>query len=124
MVDPNQIAAVESNGITAPNIFRVQVSDSDVLDDDVCRAAAEAETFAFDATSRALSQDGLVGCHIDRRTGCFVPGALNRWRLAAVVLNDLLASTSGAPARAGCAGFRSFKVCEVKDLVQDDNARS
>lgn len=48
VVDPDQIGAVERYCITAPNEFRIEVGNSNVLDNDIRRSATEAETFAFD----------------------------------------------------------------------------
>lgn len=50
MVDPHEIASFQSNSIAAPNVLRVELSDVDVLQNDVL-SAHDAETFAFDDTS-------------------------------------------------------------------------
>ena len=60
MIDPNQIRAVERDRITAPNKLRVEVSDGDVLDNDIGRSTTEAETFAFDRACTANADNSLV----------------------------------------------------------------
>ena len=90
MVNPDLIRAVKRNGITTPNKLRVEVSDGDVLDDDILRSATEAETFAFDRTRAADADDSLIRSDIDRGSGSLVPSSLDRWRGPAAGLDDLL----------------------------------
>lgn len=65
VVDPDHVGAVQSDTITAPDVLGVDVGDVDVLDDDVLDAADEAQTLALDDTSRALSDQTLVGLDSD-----------------------------------------------------------
>lgn len=60
MVDPDKVAVVEGDGVSAPDVLRVQVGDGDVLDDDVLGAADDAQALALDDTGVALAEDGLV----------------------------------------------------------------
>jgi hypothetical protein len=74
VVNPNEVAAVEGNSITTPDILRVQVGDVDVLNNDVLHAAGDTETLANNDTSAALPVDGLVGANLDGvETGLVVP---------------------------------------------------
>lgn len=60
VVDPDQVGAVDGDTVTAPHVLRVQVLDSNVLDDNVADAANHAKTFSSDDTLVALANDGLV----------------------------------------------------------------
>ena len=50
MVDPDEITSFQSNGIAAPDVLRVQLSDVDILQNDVL-SAHNTETLALDDTS-------------------------------------------------------------------------
>jgi len=65
VVDPHHISTVKSDGITAPNVVRVELGDLDVLDDDVVGAGNNTETLALDHTAAALADDGLLGSNSD-----------------------------------------------------------
>ena len=83
MVDPNHIRIVEGDCITAPDILRVQVRDSDVsvivlaifciikgqktvlLDDDIACAADNPKTLAFDHTTGSFTHEAFVGFDSD-----------------------------------------------------------
>lgn len=50
VVDPDEVGAVQSDGITTPDVLRVQVGDPNVLDDDVRSTALDVKTLALDDT--------------------------------------------------------------------------
>lgn len=71
MVDPYQVRAGEGDGITAPDVLRVELGDMDVLHDDVLDAG-KAEAFSADYALGAFADDGFVGLDIDGRDSSFV----------------------------------------------------
>jgi hypothetical protein len=74
MVDPDEVAAIEGNSITTPDVLGIQVGDVYVLDDDVLHPAGNTETLADNDTRTALSVDGLVGANLDRvETSLIIP---------------------------------------------------
>ena len=48
-VNPNLVASVQSNSIATPYVLRVQLSDVDILHNDVL-STHDTKTFAFDDT--------------------------------------------------------------------------
>jgi hypothetical protein len=96
MINANQVKPIERDGIAAAELFWVQVSDGNVLNDDVLGSSTEAETFALDTTRASNCHDSLVRSNIDGRASCLVPSSSDCWRSTAVVLDDLLTSTSGS----------------------------
>jgi len=50
MVDPDEIASFQSNSIATPNVLRVELSDVDILQNDVL-STDNAEAFALNDTS-------------------------------------------------------------------------
>jgi hypothetical protein len=55
VVDPDEVCAVDGDGVAAPDVFRVDVGETHVLDDDVFGVADDAHTLAFDYALGALS---------------------------------------------------------------------
>ena len=50
MVDPHEVASFQSNSIAAPNVLRVQLSDVDILQNDVL-STNNSKALALDDTS-------------------------------------------------------------------------
>lgn len=91
VVEPDQVSFVDGDGITTPDVLRVDVCDSDVpmvsrlacipmklsrlgptqelnvLDDDVLDTVDDAQTTALNNTSAALTNQGLVGANGDTK---------------------------------------------------------
>lgn len=89
VVEPDQVSLVDGDGITTPDVLRVDVCDSDVpmvsrlacvptklsrlrprqglniLDDDVLDTVDDAQTTALNSTLGALTNQGLVGANVD-----------------------------------------------------------
>lgn len=126
MVDPDIRRAIESDGVAAPDILRVQVSDFEVLEDDIVDTACNAESFATDHTVLANALDSLIARHHKRVLGCFVVSDLGSrcsflLSLAPVVLVDCQL-TSGAGSVWCTSDFsrRAFGASEVECLGDDD----
>ena len=86
VVDPDEVCAVESNGISTPNVVRVNRCDLDVLDDDVACAADNAQALALDDTGATYSDDGLLGIDCNSQYTGVVVGDRSRWRIGLIVL--------------------------------------
>lgn len=95
MVDPDHIGTSNGDSITAPHVLRVDLSEVDVLDDNVLNAIGHVDTLALDDTGGALADQGLVGLDLDRVPGSLVvcDGA-DGWRAGLVVLAPLEVETS------------------------------
>ena len=85
MIDPDQICAVKGNGITAPYVLGINISNSNIpnlsgtlhltqrsakvngnsLNDDVTGTAHNPQTLSFDNTACSNSNDCLVGGDYD-----------------------------------------------------------
>ena len=65
MVNPDEVSSGERESISTPDILVVQVTDLNVLDNDVL--AGEGQTLALYDTLGSNTQDGLVGTNLDGR---------------------------------------------------------
>lgn len=73
VVDPDHVSVIQGDGITTPDVVRVEVGDVDVLDDDVLCARDNSQTLALDNTSAAAADQRLVGLDSDaQKTGIVV----------------------------------------------------
>lgn len=63
VVDPYEVRAVNSDGITTPDVLRVELRDVDVLDDDVLGAVGNSETLSAKDTLGANADNALVGAY-------------------------------------------------------------
>ena len=101
MVNPDQIRAGEGEGISTPDVLVVQVTDLDVLNDDVL--ACKGESLSLDNAFVSNTQNGLVGTNFDGGFRSLVVGdsLLHLTRIASVQQNAL-ALCSSSP---GCACF-------------------
>lgn len=123
MVNPDQIRAIERDRVATPDELRVEVGDSNVLDDDVASSGAETKSLSLDTSTASNTEKSLVRSNIDRRRRSFVPSRLKGRGVAAIVADDLLASLTRSPVRTHRAGFRSLGVGKVEDVLEDDDAR-
>ena len=73
MVDPDQVRAGKGNGITAPDVLRVEFGDVNVLHDDVFDAG-EAEAFSTNYALGAFADDGFVGLDVNGFDGGVIVG--------------------------------------------------
>lgn len=109
VIDPDLISSSQSDGITTPNILRVQLSDVDVLDDDVAHSGGEIETGAFNDTRGPRANQGLVRGDDDRVQASLVISDRGGWRTGLVVaapvvlVDSRLAAGVGAPRSASGA---------------------
>ena len=79
MIDPDVVRVGKRDGITSPDIFRIEVSNLDVLDDDVGNTSHSQTLSVEDRVGTSADQclvrsyiDSLVGGKIDgRRVGWF-----------------------------------------------------
>ena len=109
MVDPDVVGIVKSNGITTPDELRVQLSDVNVLDDNVL-GTDNAETLSTDNTLATNTNQRLVGADLDtQNTGLVVLdvdlGGVGLVVVAPAVLVDgELALRAGSPGSATSLG--------------------
>jgi hypothetical protein len=121
---------VNSDGVAAPDVFRVDVGEAHVLDDDVLCVADDADALALDHALGALADQALVGANGHAEHAGFVVGDtadLGRvWLVVAapvVFVDGLLAVGGGAPGSAAGFGDLAFGAGEVKGLGEYDDAR-
>lgn len=130
VVDPDKVSLVQGDGITTPDILRVDVSDSDVLDDDVLGAADDTDTTALNDTGTALANKRLVGVDGDTENTGLVVGDAGHFRgvglvvVAPVILvYGELATGASTPRSTTRSGFSALSVGKVEGLGKDDNTR-
>ena len=101
MIDPDEISSGKGESISTPDVLVVQVTDLDVLDNDVL--ASKGESLSLDNALVSNTQNGLVGTNLDGGFRSFVVGdsLLHLSRIASVQQNAL-ALCSSSP---GCACF-------------------
>lgn len=112
MIDPNQVAVVQGDGISSPDIFGIKIRNLDVLDDNIFCPTDDAQTSALDHAGASGADQTLIardsdaersgGVVLDCHRGCIglVVGA------PVVLVDGLLTGGPGAPRRAagGCHG--------------------
>ena len=59
VINPYEVASFQSNRIATPHVLRIQLSNVDVLQDDIL-STHDAETFTLDDARRSRSDQGLV----------------------------------------------------------------
>lgn len=120
MVNPNEISIVEGDCVSTPDIFRIDISNRDVLNDDILGTVNDPQTLTLDDTGAALANQGLVGVHSDTKDTCIIianPG-FGHTRLVViaprVLVNGELALRAGTPGGAAGSGGGSFSAAEVE----------
>lgn len=108
VVNPDEVGAIESNGIPAPDVLVIQVRDHNVLDNHV--AAPHSQPLALDGSITSHSKDGLVAADVDGLSRSLPPGGRRSLAVVTAILDNLLAGGAGAPrcadiARLGALGF-------------------
>ena len=128
VVDPDEVSTVDGDSITTPDVLGVDVSEADVLDDDVLGAGDDTDTLALDNTLGALADQGLVGANgHTEHTGLVVLDAGDLGGVGLVVIapsvlvDSLLAGGGSAPGSATSRGDSAFSSGEVESLGQDDD---
>lgn len=125
VVDPDHVGLVKGDGISTPDVLRVDVGDLDVLEDNVADAV-HAKTLANNL-GVVLANDGLVAGDSDTEdTGVVVldrgRGSVRLVVGAPVVLVDSkLASRSSAPGSTTGGGGGSLGSGEVVGSREDDD---
>lgn len=126
MVDPDQVGAIQGDGIATPDVLGVDIGKRNILDNDIL-GADNADTLALDGGT-VDADERLVAADQDaQHTGIVVRDAHGgRIRLvvvAPVVLVDgNLARRRGAPRRAAGARGGALGSAKVKGAVDDDDA--
>lgn len=127
MVNPDVVSVVEGNGITTPDVLRVELSDVNVLDDDVL-GTNDSETLATDDTLGANADQGLVGANLDtQNTGLVILdvdlGGVGLVVAAPVVLVDgSLALGSSSPGGTTSLAGGTLSANEVDGAVEVDDS--
>ena len=60
VINPDAVCASKSDRVTTPDVLRVELSDVDVLNDDIFHPVCEPDALALDDTLRAGADDRLV----------------------------------------------------------------
>jgi len=130
MVDPDKISPIQGDGIASPNVLRVDVGESHVLDNDVLCVGDNANTLALNHTLGALTDQTLVGANGHAQyTSLIVGDALDFGRTSLVVVAPFvlvdcqLASGTCAPRSTSRLGDLAFSSGEVKGLGKNDDTR-
>lgn len=127
MVDPDQVRAGQSDGVTTPDVLGVQFRDADVLDDDVLDAVGHAKTLALDHARGAIAEDGLVRSHLDGGETSVVVGDAHGGSIGlvvvtpAVLVDSDLAGIVGAPRSTSSLGGGALSFGEVKGLLENND---
>lgn len=128
MIDPNHVTAIESDGITTPDILRVELGDVNVLDDDVASAVGNVEAFPLDNAFSARSNQSLIRSNDDGIKSRLIVRDRSRGRVGLVVSTPIilvdgrLAGRVGSPWGTTGAGDSGTGVVEF--LVQQDDSRA
>lgn len=119
--------AVDGDGITTPDVFRVDVGEADVLNDDVLCVADDSDSLALDDTLGALADQALVGADGHTKdTGLVVCdladlGSFGLVVAAPVVLVDGdLALGASSPRSTSGLGSGAFSASEIEGFGQDN----
>jgi hypothetical protein len=130
VVNPDHVGTVNGDGITTPDVLRVDLSETDVLDDNVLDVASHADTLALNNTLAALTNQRLVGLDSDSEyTSLVVGDAANLGGAGLVVVapsilvDGNLATGAGTPWTATGGGSLTLGTSEVEGLGQDDDTR-
>lgn len=125
MVDPDQISTVEGDGVSAPDVVRVEFGDLNILNDNIADAD-HAETLAHDL-GIVLAHNGLVAGYGDAEETSIVvcERGVGRVRLEvgapAVLVDGKLAGSGCAPGSTTGRGRGSLGSGEVVGSIKDDD---
>lgn len=127
MVDPDTVSTIQSDGITAPDVLRVEAGDMDVLDDDIAGAVADSEALALDNASTSYSNDALVAAHVERCAAGIIIGAAHERATRAGIRDGQLASrcaslANGDPVTAARSSGGAFGASKVPGAVNEDGS--
>lgn len=128
VIDPDHITAIESDGITTPDVLRVELGDVNVLDDNVAGTIGDIEAFALDNAFGAGSNQSLIRSNDDGIKSRLVVSNRSQGRVGLVVsapvvlVDGRLAGRVGAPW--GTTGAGDSGTREVEFLVQQDDPRA
>lgn len=129
MVDPDLIGPVKRDSITSPDVPRIQVSDGDVLNDDIADTIRKTQSLALDHTTASTADQRLVGADFDRVGAGIIISHLHLRRglleigAPIVGVDGKLAARSGSPGRTAGGGRGSLGAREVEGLGQDNCQR-
>lgn len=118
VVNPDEVGAVERDGIPAPDVFVVQVRDNDVLDNHV--AAPHPQPLSLDGGPTAHSEDRLVAPDVDGLSRSLPPGGRGSLAAVAALLDDLRGAVT--PGRTHIAGLGTFGLGVVVLFREGDDA--
>lgn len=127
VVDPDKIRTINLDSITSPNVLRVQLSDVDVLNDDVL-SALDVKTLALDNTIGTDADNGLVRVDDNRVQSSLIVGNVDLRGVGlvvvapAVLVDGLLAICSSAPRSTALLGGGSLSSGKVELLIEEDDS--
>lgn len=76
--NPDEVRAIHSNSISTPDVLGVEVSDMDILDDDVLGTVGHTQTLSTDNTLGSNADQGLVRANVDTSNTSSVVGNADR----------------------------------------------
>lgn len=127
MINPDHISIIQGDGISTPHILRVNISESDVLDDNV-GCLHDADTFALDGGSTAgLANKRLVARDRDTLYTSIVVRDRHAGRIGLVVLAPVilvdgnLAGAGRSPGGAARGGRGTLGAGEIVCSLEDDD---
>ncbi len=130
VINPDHVGAVNGDGITTPDVLRVDLSETNVLDNDVLDVAGHADTLALDNTLAALTDQRLVGFYShSEHTSLVVGDAADLGSAGLVVgapivlVDGDLATGAGTPWAATGRGNLTLSASEVECLGEDNDTR-
>jgi len=127
VINPDEVRAINLNGITTPNVLRVELSDVDVLNDDVL-GTLDVQTLTLDNTVGTDTNNGLVRVDSNRVQASLIVGNISLGALSLVVVapvilvDSKLATSTSTPRSAALLGGGSLGTGEVELLVEEDDA--
>lgn len=120
---------VDGDGVAAPDVFRVDVGEANVLDDNVLCVAYDADTFALDYAFVALADQTLVRANGHAEHTGFVVGDLadlGGFGLVVVapfvLVNSALACRASSPRSTSRVSDSALGALEVKGLGENNDA--
>lgn len=128
MVDPDVVGVVEGDGISSPDKLRVELSDVNVLDNDVL-GVDDTETLAADDTLGANTDQRLVGADGDAQNAGLVVLDVDLGGVGlvvgapAVLVDGELALSAGSPGGAAGLAGGALGADEADGTVDEDAAR-
>ena len=60
VINPDVVGTIQSEGIAAPNEFRIQIGEVDILDDDILNVIHQSKAFASKNSIASFTDDRFI----------------------------------------------------------------